>query len=73
MVEALCFKPDWRGFEFQWGNFFFNLSHSFNLSMVLGFTQPLTEMSSLLEDISGAKAQPARKADNINVICEPTV
>jgi hypothetical protein len=36
-----------------------------------GSTQPLTEMSS--KNLPGGKGRPARKADNLNAICEPTV
>jgi hypothetical protein len=39
--------------------------------MTLGSTQPLTEMST--RNISGGKGRPARKADNLTAICEPTV
>jgi hypothetical protein len=38
--------------------------------MVLGTTQPLTEMST--RNLPGGKAGlPARKADNLTAICEP--
>jgi hypothetical protein len=39
--------------------------------MALGSTQPLTEMST--ENLPGGKERPARKADNLTVICEPIV
>jgi hypothetical protein len=39
--------------------------------MALGSTQPLTEMST--RNILGGKGRPARKADNLTVICEPIV
>jgi hypothetical protein len=39
--------------------------------MVLGFTQPLTEMSTI--NISGRKALPVRKVDNLTAIYEPIV
>jgi hypothetical protein len=39
--------------------------------MVLGSTQPLTEMSN--RNIPGGKGRPARKADNLTAICEPTL
>jgi hypothetical protein len=39
--------------------------------MTLGSTQPLTEMST--RSISGGKALPVRKSDNIAAICEPIV
>jgi hypothetical protein len=38
--------------------------------MALGLTQPTTEMSTI---VSEGKVQPARKADNLTIICEPTV
>jgi hypothetical protein len=39
--------------------------------MALGSTQPLTEMS--IRNLSGGEGQPARKADNLTAIVEPTV
>jgi hypothetical protein len=39
--------------------------------MALGSTQPLTETS--IKNLSGGKWRPARKADNLTAICEPTV
>jgi hypothetical protein len=39
--------------------------------MALGSTQPLTEMST--RNIPGGKGRPARKADNLTAIYEPTV
>jgi hypothetical protein len=39
--------------------------------MALGYTQPLTEMST--RKLPGGKGRPARKADNLTAICEPTV
>jgi hypothetical protein len=39
--------------------------------MVLGLTQLLTEMNT--RNIAGGKGRPARKADNLTVICEPIV
>jgi hypothetical protein len=37
--------------------------------MVLGLTQPLTEMST--RNLPGGKGRPVRKADNLTAICEP--
>jgi hypothetical protein len=37
--------------------------------MDLGSTQSLTEMST--RNVLGSKGRPARKADNLNAICEP--
>jgi hypothetical protein len=39
--------------------------------MVMGSTQPLIEMST--RNLPGGKGGPARKADNLTVICEPIV
>jgi hypothetical protein len=39
--------------------------------MTLGSIQPLTEMST--RKIPGSKGRPARKADNLTAICEPSV
>jgi hypothetical protein len=39
--------------------------------MALGLTQPLTEMST--RNLLGGKGRPARKADNLTAICEPSV
>jgi hypothetical protein len=39
--------------------------------MALGWTQPLTEMST--KNLPEGKGRPARKADDLTAICEPTV
>jgi hypothetical protein len=39
--------------------------------MALESSQPLTEMSSI--NLPGGKGRPARGADNLTAICEPTV
>jgi hypothetical protein len=38
--------------------------------MAMGSTQPVTEMST--RNLPGGKVRPARKADNLTTICEPT-
>jgi hypothetical protein len=50
---------------------FFNWSNPFSRTMVLGSTQPLTEMGT--RNLPGGKGRTARKADNLTAICEPTV
>jgi hypothetical protein len=40
-------------------------------TMVLGSTQPLTEMST--RNLHGGKGRPAHKAGNLTAICEPIV
>jgi hypothetical protein len=39
--------------------------------MALGSTQPLPEM--ITRNLTGGKGRPARKANNLTAICEPTV
>jgi hypothetical protein len=39
--------------------------------MILGSTQPLTEMST--RNLPGGKGRPARKADKLTAVCEPIV
>jgi hypothetical protein len=43
LVEALCYKPEGRGFDSRWCHWKFH-SHS-RRTMALGLTQPVTEMS----------------------------
>jgi hypothetical protein len=40
-------------------------------TIALGSIQPLTEMST--RNLPGGKQRPAREADNLTAICEPTV
>jgi hypothetical protein len=51
--------------------FFFNWTNPSSRTMVLGLTQPLTEMST--RNLPGGIGRPARTADNLTAICEPTV
>jgi hypothetical protein len=50
---------------------FFNLPNPSSRTMALGSTQHLTEMST--RNLPAGKGQPADKADNHTVICEPIV
>jgi hypothetical protein len=50
---------------------FFNLPNPSSRTIVLGSTQPLTEMNT--RNLSGGKGRPTRKADNLTAICEPIV
>jgi hypothetical protein len=49
----------------------FTLPNPSSHTMVLGSTQPLTEMST--RNLIGGKKRPARRADNLAIICEPNV
>jgi hypothetical protein len=50
---------------------FFNLPNPSSRTMALGATQPLTKMS--ITNLAGGKKWPARRADNLAVICEPNI
>jgi hypothetical protein len=50
---------------------FFNLLNPSSRTVVLGSTQPLTEMST--RNLPGVKKRPAHRADNLTTICEPIV
>jgi hypothetical protein len=50
---------------------FFNWPNPSSRTMVLGSTQPLTEMST--RNLPGDNGRPARKADNLTANCEPIV
>jgi hypothetical protein len=55
--------------------FSFSIYLMFPEAMALGFTQPLTEMSTRSKKIIvvGSGARPVRKNDNLTAIWEPTV
>jgi hypothetical protein len=46
VVEALRYKPEGRGFDSRWCRWIFTLTNPSGRTMVLGSTQPLSEMSS---------------------------
>jgi hypothetical protein len=50
---------------------FFNLPNPSSCTMVVGSTQPLTEMSTRY--VPGGKGWPVRGADNLTAICEMIV
>jgi hypothetical protein len=47
---------------------FFNLPNPSSCTMVLGSTQPLTEIS--IRNLPGGKERPVCKAQNLTAICE---
>jgi hypothetical protein len=50
---------------------FFNWPNPSSLTIALGSTQPLTEMST--RNLLGGKGRPARGADNLTTTCGPIV
>jgi hypothetical protein len=51
------------------GFFFSIFPNTSSLTMALGSTQPLSEMST--RNLPGGKGLPVRKFDNLTAICEP--
>jgi hypothetical protein len=50
---------------------FFNSPNPSSRTMALGSTQSLTKMST--RNLPGGKKRPARRADNLAIICVPNV
>jgi hypothetical protein len=74
VVKALCYKPEGRGFEIRCD--FFSIYPILLAAVGLGFTQPLTEMSTRCRKIIiflESKVRPVRRSDNLAAICEPIV
>jgi hypothetical protein len=49
----------------------FSLPNPSSRTMLLGSTQPLTEMST--RNLPGGKMRPALRADSLAAICEPNI
>jgi hypothetical protein len=64
LVEALCYKPGDRRFEFRWGGFFLSVPNPSIRTMALWLIQPLKEMSTRNLP-RGKGGRPALKADNL--------
>jgi hypothetical protein len=71
LVEAVCHKPEGRGFEYDEVIEFFISPNPSSRIMSVGSTQLLTKMST--RNIPGGKGRSARKTDNLTAICEPIV
>jgi hypothetical protein len=67
MVEALCYKPEGRGFYFP-----IQLTQSFHQHYGLRFDS-VSNRNEYPGIFLGLKGQQARNADNLNVICVPIV
>jgi hypothetical protein len=50
---------------------FFNLLNPFSCTLALGFTQPLTEIST--RSLHRGKGRQVRQTDYLTAICEPIV
>jgi hypothetical protein len=71
LVEALCYKPEGRGLIPDEITRFFNRPNPSSLTMTLGPSQPLTEMST--RNLPAGRGRSARKPGNLAAICEPIV
>jgi hypothetical protein len=47
LVEALRYKSEVRGFDSRWCHWIFFIDNLSDRSLILGLTQPLTEMSTM--------------------------
>jgi hypothetical protein len=72
VVKALCYKLEGRGFKTRKVNeFCFNLPNPSGRTILLGFIQPLTEMSTRSRGIMflRIRARSVRRAENLTVFC----
>jgi hypothetical protein len=70
LVEALCHKPNGRGFDLRWRQRFFKLPHLSTSSMTLGLTQPLKEKCDLRVRLTTSPPSVSRlyrKCENLDV------
>jgi hypothetical protein len=68
-VEALCYKPKGRRLKSRWGHWtLFLLPHPSSCTMALGFTHPLTEMSTGKKCFWGAEGGRRERLTNHTVI-----
>jgi capsule polysaccharide modification protein KpsS len=75
MVKALCYNLEGRGFDTLWGNWIaFNLPNPFGRSRPWVYSAcNRNEYQKKRNNVSADRARPVRRADNLTVICEPTV
>jgi hypothetical protein len=75
VVEAVCYKPEGRGFETPKGKMIFSSDLIFPAALGPGIYSAVTEMSTRSRKIMflGIRARLVRKADSLTAICEPCV
>jgi hypothetical protein len=71
LLEELCYKPEGRGSIPDEVIRFFSWPDPSSLTLALGSTQPLTEMST--RSLPEGKGRPAHKAGNLIAIFESVV
>jgi hypothetical protein len=68
LVEALCYKPESRGFDFWRGQWIFRLTKSFQPHYCFGGDSS-DNRNEYRNIFLGSKARPACKSDNLTAIC----
>jgi hypothetical protein len=71
VVEALCYKPDGRGFEARAGEWIFSIYLLFPAA--LGSASNRNEYQKQKIMFLGSRERPVSKADNLTAISETTV
>jgi hypothetical protein len=73
LVEALCYKPERRGFDSRRGQSFFlsNWPYPSSRNIALGSIHLLAEMNTRI--LPGGEARSVSMGDNLTAICEPIV
>jgi hypothetical protein len=75
VVEALCYKPEGRGFETRWGEWIFSIYLIF--PAILGpeaySASNRSKYHKQKKMFLGSRARQVREADNLTAISEPIV
>jgi hypothetical protein len=66
LAEALCYKPESRGFDFRWGHWIFQFS--FRSHYIPG-VDSAANRNEYQKYSCGVKGRPASKFDKLTVIC----
>jgi hypothetical protein len=74
MVEALCYKPEGRGFETRWSEFFsiyLILAAALDLSVYSASNTNYYQKKKIT--FLGSRTRPVRRGDSLATICKPIV
>jgi hypothetical protein len=75
VVEALCYKPEGRGFQTQWGKWIFSIYLILPAALGSGVYSASNRNEYQKQKIMflGSRALSVRKADNLTAVCEKIV